>query len=294
MELVIQRLPATFELAIAAMLLAVLIGLPLGLLAGLYPDSRYSKLIMAGSIVGFAAHLLDRVDAHHDLQRVAGLAAGQRPRANGGVAGLQWSWLTADGWRHLILPAFNLSLFKISLVIRLTRAGVRDVLPQDYVKFARAKGLSPVRVVGVHVLRNTMIPLVTVLGLELGSTIAFAVVTESIFAWPGAGKLILDSLNALDRPVIVAYLIVVVCLFVTLNLIVDILYKCWTRGCGWRPRHERGIDPYPDARPAPRIPWRRNLAEFLSSKTAVVGLVVSLLLILAAALAPWIAPQESL
>ena len=102
---------------------------------------------------------------------------------------------------------------------------MRDVLPQDYVKFARAKGLSPVRVVGVHVLRNTMIPLVTVLGLELGSTIAFAVVTESIFAWPGAGKLILDSLNALDRPVIVAYLIVVVCLFVTLNLIVDILYK---------------------------------------------------------------------
>ncbi len=133
----------------------------------------------------------------------------------------------ADGrrWRHLILPAFNLSLFKISLVIRLTRAGVRDVLPQDFVKFARAKGLSPARVVGVHVLRNTMIPLVTVLGLELGSTIAFAVVTESIFAWPGAGKLILDSLNALDRPVIVAYLIVVVFLFVTLNLIVDILYK---------------------------------------------------------------------
>lgn len=96
------------------------------------------------------------------------------------LLGFQWSWLTADGWRHLILPAFNLSLFKISLVIRLTRAGVRDVLPQDYVKFARAKGLSPVRVVGVHVLRNTMIPLVTVLGLELGSTIAFAVVTEHL------------------------------------------------------------------------------------------------------------------
>ena len=224
-ELVIQRLPATFELAIAAMLLAVLIGLPLGLLAGLYPDSRYSKLIMAGSIVGFAAHLLDRVDAHHDLQRVAGWLPASGRGQTVELLGLQWSWLTADGWRHLILPAFNLSLFKISLVIRLTRAGVRDVLPQDYVKFARAKGLSPVRVVGVHVLRNTMIPLVTVLGLELGSTIAFAVVTESIFAWPGAGKLILDSLNALDRPVIVAYLIVVVCLFVTLNLIVDILYK---------------------------------------------------------------------
>lgn len=112
-----------------------------------------------------------------------------------------------------------------SLVLRLTSAGVREVLPQDFVKFARAKGLSPLRVVLAHVLRNTLIPLVTVLGLELGSTIAFAVVTESIFAWPGAGKLILDSINSLDRPVIVSYLIVVVCLFVSLNLIVDILYR---------------------------------------------------------------------
>ena len=225
-ELVIQRLPATFELAIAAMLLAVLIGLPLGLLAGLYPDSRFSKLIMAGSIVGFS---LPTFWIALMLIMTFSVSLGWLPASGRGqtveLLGFQWSWLTADGWRHLILPAFNLSLFKISLVIRLTRAGVRDVLPQDYVKFARAKGLSPVRVVGVHVLRNTMIPLVTVLGLELGSTIAFAVVTESIFAWPGAGKLILDSLNALDRPVIVAYLIVVVCLFVTLNLIVDILYK---------------------------------------------------------------------
>ena len=224
-ELVIQRLPATFELAIAAMLLAVLIGLPLGLLAGLYPDSRY-LLIMAGSIVGFS---LPTFWIALMLIMTFSVSLGWLPASGRGqtveLLGFQWSWLTADGWRHLILPAFNLSLFKISLVIRLTRAGVRDVLPQDYVKFARAKGLSPVRVVGVHVLRNTMIPLVTVLGLELGSTIAFAVVTESIFAWPGAGKLILDSLNALDRPVIVAYLIVVVCLFVTLNLIVDILYK---------------------------------------------------------------------
>ena len=110
-------------------------------------------------------------------------------------------------------------------MLRLTSAGVREVLPLDFVKFARAKGLSPLRVVLAHVLRNTLIPLVTVLGLELGSTIAFAVVTESIFAWPGAGKLILDSINALDRPVIVSYLIVVVCLFVSLNLIVDILYR---------------------------------------------------------------------
>lgn len=225
-ELVIQRLPATFELAIAAMMLAVVVGLPLGLYAGLYPDSRFSKMIMAGSIVGFS---LPTFWIALMLIMTFSVSLGWLPASGRGKTveflGFQWSWLTADGWRHLILPAFNLSLFKISLVIRLTRAGVRDVLPLDFVKFARAKGLSPMRVVCVHVLRNTMIPLVTVLGLELGSTIAFAVVTESIFAWPGAGKLILDSLNALDRPVIVAYLIVVVCLFVTLNLIVDILYK---------------------------------------------------------------------
>ncbi|PWY52801.1 ABC transporter permease [Achromobacter sp. RW408] len=225
-ELVIQRLPATLELAIAALLLAVIIGLPLGLLAGLYPDSRFSKLVMAGSIVGFS---LPTFWVALMLIMTFSVSLGWLPASGRGqtveLLGFQWSWLTADGWRHLILPALNLSLFKISLVIRLTRAGVRDVMPLDFVKFARAKGLSPFRVVCVHVLRNTMIPLVTVLGLELGSTIAFAVITESIFAWPGAGKLILDSLNALDRPVIVAYLIVVVCLFVTLNLIVDILYK---------------------------------------------------------------------
>ena len=149
-ELVIQRLPATFELAIAAMLLAVLIGLPLGLLAGLYPDSRYSKLIMAGSIVGFS---LPTFWIALMLIMTFSVSLGWLPasaRQTVELLGFQWSWLTADGWRHLILPAFNLSLFKISLVIRLTRAGVRDVLPQDYVKFARAKGLSPVRVVGVH------------------------------------------------------------------------------------------------------------------------------------------------
>jgi peptide/nickel transport system permease protein len=139
--------------------------------------------------------------------------------------GIAWSWLTLDGLRHMILPSFTLALFKISLVMRLTRAGVREVLPQDHVRFAKAKGLSPLRVVLMHVLRNTMIPVVTVLGLELGSTIAYAVVTETIFSWPGAGKLILDSINTLDRPVVVAYLMVVVFIFVTLNLIVDILYR---------------------------------------------------------------------
>jgi len=225
-QLILDRMPATLELAVAALLLAVVIGLPLGLLAGLYPEHPLSKALMAGSIVGFS---LPTFWVGLMLIMAFSVSLGWLPASGRGATrellGAQWSWLTLDGLRHLILPALNLSLFKISLVIRLTRAGVREVLPLDYVKFARAKGLSPLRVVGVHVLRNTLIPLVTVLGLELGSTIAFAVVTESIFSWPGAGKLILDSINALDRPVIVSYLVVIVCLFVTLNLVVDILYK---------------------------------------------------------------------
>ncbi|OZI58757.1 ABC transporter permease [Bordetella genomosp. 1] len=225
-ELILQRLPATLELAVAALVLAVLIGLPLGLFAGLYPENPVSRIIMTGSIVGFS---LPTFWVGLMLIMAFSVSLGWLPASGRGETvrwlGAQWSFLTLDGWRHMLLPAINLSLFKISLVIRLTRAGVREVLPLDYVKFARAKGLSPLRVIGVHVLRNTLIPLVTVLGLELGSTIAFAVVTESIFSWPGAGKLILDSINALDRPVIVSYLVVVVCLFVTLNLIVDILYK---------------------------------------------------------------------
>ncbi len=123
------------------------------------------------------------------------------------------------------MPAVNLALFKLSLLIRLTRAGTREAVLQDYVKFARAKGLSQTRVIGVHVLKNILIPIVTVIGLELGSVIAFAIVTESIFAWPGTGKLLIDSINQLDRPVIVAYLLVIVTLFIVINFVVDVLYS---------------------------------------------------------------------
>jgi peptide/nickel transport system permease protein len=225
-RLILQRLPATMELAVAALLLAVVIGVPLGLYAGMKPEHPLSRLLMAGSIVGFS---LPAFWVALMLIMVFSVQLGWLPASGRGATrellGVPWSWLTLDGLHHLILPAFNLALFKISLVLRLTRAGVREVLPQDFVKFARAKGLSPARVMLMHVLRNTMIPLVTVLGLELGSTIAYAVVTETIFAWPGAGKLILDSINSLDRPVVVAYLMVVVLIFVTLNLLVDVLYK---------------------------------------------------------------------
>ena len=226
LQLIVQRLPATFELAFSALLMAIVIGVPLGLFAGLYPDSKAARLMMAGSIIGFslpafwvALMLILLFSVHLGWLPASGRGATRE------LFGIQWSWLTLNGWQHLLLPALNLALFKVSLVLRLTRAGVREILPQDFVKFARAKGLSPKRVIVMHVLRNTLIPLVTVLGLELGSTIAYAVVTETIFAWPGAGKLILDSINNLDRPVVVAYLLVVVVIFVSLNLLVDVLYR---------------------------------------------------------------------
>ncbi len=135
------------------------------------------------------------------------------------------SFLTLDGLSHLILPAVNLALFKLSLVIRLTRAGTREALLMDYVKFARAKGLTMRRVVFVHVLKNILLPVVTVLGLELGNVIAFSVVTETVFAWPGMGKLLIDSIDVLDRPVVVAYLMITVFMFIMINLLVDIIYS---------------------------------------------------------------------
>lgn len=225
-RLILHRLPATLELAVTALVLAILIGVPLGLIAGLRPEHPVSRAIMAGSIVGFS---LPAFWVALMLIMVFGVQLGWLPASGRGATreflGVAWSWLSLDGWRHLLLPALNLALFKISLVLRLTRAGVREVLPQDFVRFARAKGVSPGRVIVRHVLRNSLVPLVTVLGLELGSTIAYAVITETVFSWPGAGKLILDSINALDRPVVVAYLMVVVVIFVSINLVVDILYR---------------------------------------------------------------------
>ena len=224
-ELIFERMPATLELSFAAMLIAIVLGIPLGLLAGLKPDSWIGRGIMAGSILGFS---LPTFWVGLMLIMVFSVQLGWLPTTGRGatvdVFGVPVSFLTWDGIRHLILPATNLALFKLSLLIRLTRAGTREAMLQDYVRYARAKGVPESNVVRVHVLRNILIPIVTVVGLELGSLIAFAVVTETVFAWPGMGKLLIDSINVLDRPVIVAYLLVIVFLFIFINLLVDLLY----------------------------------------------------------------------
>jgi len=226
LKLIVQRIPATFELAFSALLMAVFIGVPLGVIAGMRPKAISSRAIMTGSILGFS---LPTFWVGLMMIMIFAVILGWLPSTGRGdtvsVLGIEVSFLTVDGLRHMLMPAFNLALLKISLVIRLARAGTREAMHQDYVKFARAKGLSETRVIMVHVLKNIMIPVVTVLGLEFGSLIAFSVVTESVFAWPGMGKLLIDALHNLDRPIIVAYLMIIVLVFVIINLLVDILYS---------------------------------------------------------------------
>jgi peptide/nickel transport system permease protein len=216
LKLILERMPATLELAFAAFLLAIVFGVPLGMYAGLKPESPASRAIMAGSILGFS---LPTFWVGLMLIMVFAVMLGWLPSTGRG------DFMTWDGLRHLALPALNLALFKMALVTRLARAGTREAALQDYVKFARAKGLSPTRVVLVHVLKNILVPVVTVLGLELGGLIAFSVVTETVFAWPGMGKLLIDSIQRLDRPVVVAYLVITVLIFIVINLVVDILYS---------------------------------------------------------------------
>ena len=226
LKLILHHMPATLELAFTALFMAVVLGIPLGLYAGLYPDRFLSKGILAGSILGFS---LPTFWVGLMLIMVFAVLLGWLPSTGRGDTatyfGITSSLFTLDGISHIILPAFNLALLKISLVVRLTRAGAREAMHQDYIKFARAKGLSTQRVVLVHLLKNILIPVVTVIGLEFGSLVAFSVVTESIFAWPGMGKLLIDAILQLDRPVVVAYLMIIVGFFVFINLVVDILYS---------------------------------------------------------------------
>jgi peptide/nickel transport system permease protein len=225
-KLIFERLPATMELAFVALMLAIVVGIPLGIIAGLKGESLLGRGIMTGSIVGFSLPnfwfgIMLILFFAVTLQWLP--AGGRGP--TGSLFGIELSLLNPAGWPNLLMPALTLAIYKVSLVIRLAYAGTREAMLQDYVRFARAKGLSRSRILGVHVLKNILIPIVTVLGLELGSMIAFAVVTESVFAWPGIGKLLIDSIGRLDRPVIVAYLMIVVALFALINLIVDILYS---------------------------------------------------------------------
>ena len=225
LSLIAERFPATIELATCALFIAVIVGLPLGIYAGLNPNGLGARMIMGGSVLGLS---IPTFWLGLMMIIVFSVLLGWLPVAGRGdtavFLGIESSIFTLDGLRHIIMPAINLSLFKISMVIRLTRAGVEEVMALDFIKFARARGLSSQRIIRSHLLPNILIPIITVLAIEFGTLIAFATVTESIFAWPGVGKLVIDAIVNLDRPIVVAYLLFVVTLFLVLNLIVDILY----------------------------------------------------------------------
>ena len=225
LSLILSRLPATMEITLAAVLGATLIGIPLGMFAGYAPHGRAAKTIMGLSVLGFS---VPTFWIGLILIFIFAVSLGLLPAGGRGetvlLLGVDWSFLTGNGLKHMLLPSLNLALFKMALMIRLARAGTREVMLTDTVRFARAAGESEWTILRHHVLRLIAIPLVTVFGLELGSTLAFAVVTETIFSWPGVGKLIIDSISTLDRPVMVAYLMLVSLLFITINLTVDIAY----------------------------------------------------------------------
>ena len=224
--LILDRMPATMELAVVSLMIAIVFGIPLGVWAGLKPESWASKSIMTGSILGFS---LPTFWVGIMMILLFAVMLGWLPSTGRGdvqvILGMPISIFSWDGFSHVLMPAVNLALFKLSMVIRLARAGTREVMHQDYIKFAKAKGLQESRIILVHVLKNILIPVVTVLGLEFGGLVAFSVVTETVFAWPGMGKLLIDSIGLLDRPIIVAYLMIIVFLFVFINLVVDILYS---------------------------------------------------------------------
>lgn len=225
MQLILQRMPATLELATVAMLVSMLVGIPLGIYAGLKPDSLGARSVMGGSVLGFS---LPNFWVGLMLIMLFAVKLGWLPAGGRGptvaVGPLQLSVFTLGGLKALLLPACTIAVAKCALIIRVTRAATRECLPQEYIKFARAKGLPERRVLGVHLLKNILIPVITIGGLEYGQVFAFAVVTETVFSWPGMGKLLIDSIVNLDRPVVVAYLMLAVVFLAFLNLVVDIAY----------------------------------------------------------------------
>jgi peptide/nickel transport system permease protein len=225
LDLILERMPATLEIVAVAMVLALLVAIPLGVWAGAHPGSRVSRAIMTGSLLGIS---LPSFWVGMVLIFVFAVQFGLFPSSGRGdteeVLGVRLSLLTLDGWHHIVLPAVTLSLGTMAILLRITRAGMMEVSRQDFIRFARAKGVPRRDVLYGHGLKNALIPVVTIFGLQIGDLIAFATITETIFSWPGMGKLLIDSIYRADRPVIVVYLMLVAAIFVVINFLVDIAY----------------------------------------------------------------------
>jgi peptide/nickel transport system permease protein len=223
--LIAERLPATLELSIAAAVIALLVGVPLGVFAALKRGSFASQLAMTGSLLGvslptFLIGILLILVFSVTLKWLPSFGRGDTVSIGAWSTGV----LTLDGWRHLVLPAVTLSVFQLALILRLVRAEMLEVLRTDYIKFARARGLPDRAVYFGHALKNTLVPVITITGLQLGSLIAFAIITETVFQWPGMGLLFIQAVQFADVPVMAAYLCLVALIFVIVNLVVDLLY----------------------------------------------------------------------
>jgi peptide/nickel transport system permease protein len=224
-ELISERLPATLELSIVAALLALVVGIPMGVYTGLHPERWLSKVFLTVSLVGISlpTFLIGIL-----LILVFGVILGWLPTfGRGEVVQLGW-WstglLTAEGLKALIMPAVTLGMFQLTLIMRLVRSEMLEVLRTDYIKFARARGLSDRAINFGHALKNTLVPVITITGLQLGSIIAFAIITETVFQWPWMGLLFLQAIQFADIPIMSTYLILIALFFVVINLVVDLLY----------------------------------------------------------------------
>ena len=220
-----SRLPATLELSMVAALLALVVGVPLGVYTALKRNSLVSQMLLAGSLLGVSlpTFLIGIL-----LILVFSVQLGWLPSyGRGDTVSLGWwttGFLTKSGWLALIMPAITLALFQMTLIMRLVRAEMLEVLRADFIKFARARGL-PERLINFrHALKNTMVPVITITGLQLGSIIAFAIITETVFQWPGMGLLFIQAISMVDIPVMAAYLVLIAFMFVVINLVVDLLY----------------------------------------------------------------------
>lgn len=224
-ELLAERLPATLELSFVAALFALFVGLPMGVYTALYPDRWLSRAMLTISLVGISlpTFLIGIL-----LILVFGVTLGWLPTFGRGEVVDLGFWgtglLSVSGWKSILMPAFTLGMFQLTLIMRLVRSEMLEVLRTDYIKFAKARGLRARAINFRHALKNTMVPVITITGLQLGAIIAFAIITESVFQWPGMGLLFLQAIEFADIPVMASYLVLISLFFVIINLTVDILY----------------------------------------------------------------------
>ena len=225
LDMILERMPATLELAFTAICISFILGVGLGVVVSVWPTGLVSRVIMAGSIVGisiptFLIGILLVMAFSVYMEVLPSFGRGETVQIGFWRTGL----LTVDGWKHIVLPAVTLSGYQLAVLLRLTRAGMREVLSEEYIKTAWAKGLSPFKVILKHALRNVLIPVVTIAGLSFGELVAFSIVTETIFQWPGMGNLLLTSIFETDQPVIVTYIMLAAVIILTINILVDLLY----------------------------------------------------------------------